>query len=341
MRIVIEAGLFARKLSPEERGELLALFIAAQKGPHSIEVSPENAPDFLRWVEEFDPATREMLWGAVLRGVKARARSRRRFTIHVADVKSASWKEKRLPLEVATRIAGQPLTLLLESGINEPAFLQAVSRIQKDFDIERLKKERAVDYRTYGGIQANWKWLEANAHDPEVASRHWVLCDSDARRPWKQAPDGSVPSGLGSGADRLARCCLQHGVRHHILRRRFIESYLPLPAVQWWASLDPPQRPESRMEKYDAFARMTPEQRHHFNMKGGFAQDAKDVGRAHEAGDLYETMSEPDKRTLHEGLDVKIADLFRERHQIQPSWLRNDGQSAELEAIIDAILELV
>ena len=340
MRIVIEASLLAREHSMEEHGALLSLFHAGMKALHTVEVSPEDSPDFRRWLGALDERTQSLCEAAATKAIKERGR-RMRFTIRVADVKTASWPDRRLPLEVAIRIASQPLTLLLESGINEPAFLQAVSRIRKDFDLERLRKSHAVDYRTYGGVQANWKWLEANAHDPEVAFRHWVLCDSDARRSWKQPAHGSVPSGIGSAVDKLARCCLQHGVRYHILRRRFIESYLPLPVVQWWASLEAPSRAESRAERAAAFARLTPEQRHHYNMKGGFSRDARDLGRAMDAGDLYDTVSVQDKLTLDVGLDEKIAEMFREKYQIQPSWLRNDGQSPEVEEIVDAILELV
>lgn len=337
MRIVIEASLLARKHSTEERGAMLSLFIAGQKGPHTVEVSPSDSPHFRRWVETFDEATQEIVRAALFRAVKEQGR-RRRLAVHVADVTTASWAEVRLPLDVAVRVVGQPLTLLVENARNEPAFLRALTRLRRDFNFDALVASGAIEPRTNGGIDENRMWLEQYATRPSVAMRTWVLCDSDTRRPWRRPTGSAAPAELGTGARKLTECCQKHGVRLHVLARRFIESYLPLPAIQQWAAFHEP----SRNPKFWSLSRLTAEQRHHYNMKEGFAQDKKDAGHAAKVGRLYDGVDQSDLDVLKKGIAKDIADLFHEKDfRIAEQWLRTDKQEEEVHEIVDAIMELI
>ena len=127
-------------------------------------------------------------------------------------------------------------------------------------------------------------------------------------------------------------------MRLHVLARRFIESYLPLPAVQQWAARSEP----NRTPKFSALSRLTAEQRHHYNMKEGFAQDKKEADHVAMVGSLYDGVPQSDLDVLERGIAKDIADLFHEKEfRIAEHWLRTDGQEAEVHEIVDAILELV
>ena len=120
MRIVIEANLLSRALSVTEDRDLLSLFLAGQQGHHSVDVSPEDSPDLKRWLSGLGERTKFLCETTLKRGLKERQR-RRRFTIRVADVKTPKWPDRRLPLDVAVKIAAQPLTLLLRSFGSRPS----------------------------------------------------------------------------------------------------------------------------------------------------------------------------------------------------------------------------
>lgn len=349
MRIVVEADLFSRSHSPEEHSALLSLFGLGLASHHAVEVRQDGSPAFRKWLGQRDRDTQALCERALDIGVKRSVRRRRLSTVHVADIPAPSWKDRRLPVEVALKLARRPLTLLLENSRNERAFLRVVTRLRKDFDLEALQQKGVVDCRTHGGIDENRKWLETYGQDPELALRCWVMCDSDARRPWKRAADGTTSPDLGRGAKAMDECCKQRGLRLHILERRFIESYLPPPAIQSWSSLKParlhehvPFPPSEREAKYEALTRLRPEQRHHYNMKKGFAQDKKDSEHEKKVGDLYTAVEQAVLDVLHDGIDENIADLFHEEDfRIHKPWITQDGQTAEVDKIVDSIVEML
>jgi hypothetical protein len=337
MRIIIEEDVFAGKLAEEDHGSLLELFLLSLSGRHTIEVSPEDSAPFRGWLGERDEATRSMFKRAQDAAIKQRAR-RRRVTIRVAKVAAPSWPERRMPLSTALDLARKPLTLLFENDRYERKFLSVISRLRRDFELESLVSRGAVDPRTHGGVDENRKWLDKYGKAPEVALRHWVMCDSDARRSWEHPKDGTVSKDLGSGASKMVKVCKECGIRLHVLRRRFIESYIPLPAFQKWSTWGG----SDRAEKHDALSRLTPAQRHYYNMKKGFTQDAKDVENARKVGNLYDGLDSVVRQSLADGIAENIADLFFEqRFGIAEQWLERDVQQREVDEIVDGIMELI
>jgi hypothetical protein len=337
VRIIIEADVFSGERSTEDHGALLSLFHIGLDGHHTVEIDPEDSSTFARWVDAREGETREMCKRARARGIKQRARKRRRQEIRVAKIQAPSWNDRRLPPMVALGVVRRPLVLLLENARNDRKFLGVLTRLRRDFDFERLVREGLVDPQTNGGIGENRKWLEEHGHRPELALRYWLMCDSDARRGWERPMDGSIPKGIGD-AEELAECCREHGVRLHILERRAIENYLPLPAIERWSAAG-----SDRAERYRALARLTPEQRHYYNMKRGFAQDVLNHKQAGREGDLYGGLDPQVKQTLDRGIGSDIADLFQEKDgfRILERWLVNDGQEDEAREIVDAIMELI
>jgi hypothetical protein len=171
-------------------------------------VDPEGTPAFRGWLDARDVQTRRMCEKALAAGLKQRARRRRR-EVRVAKVVAPLWTQRRLPLSVASRFVKRPLVLLLENEHNDGKFLRVFTRHRRDFDIDRLTQRGLLALDSKGGTGETRKWLEEHGNDPEIALRHWVMCDSDARRGWSRSPDGSLPAEVGDGARALAKHC--HG----------------------------------------------------------------------------------------------------------------------------------
>lgn len=148
--------------------------------------------------------------------------------------------------------------------------------------------------------------VEQRAKEPHSRLQTWVLFDSDALAPGK-------PS---SYSDGICETCRSRGVPFHRLSRRFIESYLPLDALDRWGT----ENREKGLPAVRAFKRMSPSQRHYYNMKEGFA---KDRPREAEVGSLYEHLPPRDREQLEHGFGEKIGMLFQDLHPGRQKQVRS------------------
>lgn len=157
----------------------------------------------------------------------------------------------------------------------------------------------------------------------EESLRLWALFDSDAREPGR-------PS---ASSEAILHACKQRQVAHHRLRRRAIENYLPVKALEAWAHLGGDRtRRTTRRKAVAAFAAMQPEHRHHYNMKAGFEKD-----RPTGIPPFFESYA--DHPDLQKGFSGSIADLFhQEDFAILEDWMEKDGQHDETVAMVQSIL---
>lgn len=156
------------------------------------------------------------------------------------------------------------------------------------------------------------------------------MFDSDAREPGSPSPQAS----------EICSLCSEIDLPHHMLRRRAIENYLPLEALEWWAERCLGHPRQMRVGQVAAFAAMPPRLRHHYNLKKGFDGD-----RPSGIPDIYSAyVDDPDLKT---GLDKNIAQLFLEgdymngQHEpalcFQETWLQEDGQVLETTEMLESL----
>lgn len=269
--------------------------------------------------------------------------------IRVAVTETPDWDapEPRLPVDVACRLLETPLRLLVENWRNDGAFVRACAGPTLRERLERAETNGWVEFANGGGLTEILPRVKRVGRDPLLALRLWVLFDSDARAPFNpktQKPiDASIPDKYGpskTSRDVNRACRRARGnIYSHQLRRRAIENYIPGRVLQAWAGSERGHEDE-RMRKIDAFLnQMTPEQRHHFNMKfskkskGGFGGDTRSGGIAPIYGEA-----------LRKNIDLatgfaKLADFYHEKTlSIDIAWF-NDGQLDELEPVIKSIFE--
>ena len=243
----------------------------------------------------------------------------------------------RLPLTDALRLLSRPFRIIAESDRNDRSFLLSMcTQEQRDF-LLRYEREGFIEFENGGGLEHMYERALELGTVP-LASAHalltWLLFDSDALQP---RPEGS-PS---AQSNRLKGACEQTGLSHYQLRRRFIESYLPLRALAGWVTLAPNREGrEQRRQRYDAFARLErPEQRHHFNLKKGFSGDRKRIENGETAGALFDDVSEADKLILERGLGQDLAEMYDPPCQkVAEADLRNDGGWAEMAPVIASLI---
>jgi hypothetical protein len=344
MRIIIEESVFRDDRGVEHYADILALFRLGLNR-HTIEIEPAKSPLFAGWLEQEGARTGRMCRQVLAEGVKRRARTRRMRTVRVADVATATWDTTpRLPVTEAARLLKRPLRILLENGRNDRNFLRIITRLVDGFDLHRLVADEMVEIATNGGIDENRVWIMGLR--PEEPHGMWAMCDSDALCAWSWPADRSVPKEFGDGAKKLWEACRDRGVYLHVLQRRAIDNYVPLPVIQQWSF----HREDKRKDIYEALVGLSAEQRHHYNMKDGFSAK-RDQEYTLRADSIFAKLDAGTRATLEDGLNTRtfsVAGLFDEERlhaemkiHIFPRWLLQDGQEAEAQRIAQSIRELL
>jgi hypothetical protein len=231
----------------------------------------------------------------------------------------------RIPLAGARSFLDSPFVILLEDASSDRAFLERMLTDQeRDFLLRRIGTG-VVRIDHGGGIGPTTRRVRADATVPSSRHTLWVLFDSDAMRP-------GYPS---AASDQLLTACGR--IPNHRLQRRYAESYLTLHALHGRAAnIARRDEREARLQHFRAFAQMRDEQRHHYNMKEGFDGDA---GRPDAtAGQLYDSLSDGDRRTLARGFGPHVNDLFADGSVTEADLRRDTAGWDELRPVITDLL---
>ena len=181
--------------------------------------------------------------------------------------------------------------------------------------------------------------VRSRASDKMRIHRMWVVFDSDAL----------VPNCPSAEAESKAVACRAAGARFHMLLRRAIENYLPPEIID--NSLPRSSGPSAARKAAGALRRLSPEQRAHYNLKGGFNADlarvspgGKDAAMRDRIQALYAQLgADGDRDALSGGFGRDIAELFvpnpaAGRPRISEATRRSDGQEPEMHALIRSIV---
>ena len=325
MRVVVDADLFLP--SAADPLVLCALLQLGFEGRHDIQTDPAESPSVQHWLSQRDDAMRDSCRLALDLGIEHDALSPSRRAIRVAPVDQPQWDrdEPALPLDVGLHLLRTPFSVLLEDSLGDKWFLLAVATAERKCRLQEFERKGWLEFSHGGGITGIERRLESLLADRGRILRTWALFDSDALRP-------GAPSDASQAA---ARACSARSVAYHRLRRRAIENYVPLPALERW------NRTDEQKRRVRALGRLTPAQRHHYNMKHGFSGDANRLDRCR-VGDLYDGLDEDTRSALDHGIDRDIAGLFRERlFRMETWWFEQDGQSDETDGMLDELLSLL
>jgi hypothetical protein len=253
---------------------LFSLWRHGAQGRHILSV--EHSRDaFERWLGDWpvEHALRVEIERAEAQGADALGRSplpELRIEICAGGRERDSWEpQPRLCLETALRLMERPLQLLVENQRSDGAFLLALHRALASWDealyelFEELREVYGVVFLHGGGNLEIANALRViKAQKDEVGLRRtWTMIDHDGKR-------ADIPHENSDEAMRVAHGC---GVPHHRLKRRAIENYIPLAALELLvARLAKGSRQQAR-QALDAYKSelMTDEARWFYHLKDG------------------------------------------------------------------------
>ena len=322
MRVILAPGVFR---PPVDDTLIIAIFRYALDGRHRVEAELQ-APPALAWLETQSPRVQEEIRFAVDWSIEAEALEPSATPIIVSADQQNDWTSVPVQIRIddLRTLLDTPFSIVLEDANSDKEFLLKMLTSEEHAFIVGQLSRGLIRIEHGGGIPNMRKQITDRARVPAHRHRTWALFDSDALRP-------GVPS---ADSELLRRACA--GIPHYQLKRRYVESYLPGPSLHNWAGSgrDRDTR-RARFELLGAFLRMTPEQRHHFNMKHGFAQDSKRTDAI--AGDLYDSVAEKDTITLRAGFGERIRELFG-GDSVTELHLRRDSGWSELRPAITELL---
>lgn len=341
MRVVLHDEIFAEGASAVT--DLVRLFACGWRGPHALETDPPTLiepgqfihypPMLNSWLRCQSSSLQSECETALALGPIRIAEQMPVRSIHV--VLNAQTKEGSTPalsVPAAVRFLTLPLLLKVENKINDRRFIIATAPSEWKTKIEEFEQERWLRFDHGGGGDLHTQ-LEHLAQDSDECMRTFVVADSDALR-------RGLPS---AQAKALKSKCDQLGIPIHLLYRRAIENYIPLPLLRAWAYRhgDPAEQ-HKRQRLVDALSQLLEEQRHHYFMKQGFAGEAKRNDLAKNQADLFQGLPPDVYDALAHGFGNQICELFDSTlYQHKESWFLQDDTQGEIVPFLNNLLRYI
>lgn len=226
-----------------------------------------------------------------------------------------------------------PVHIVVENAESDKAFLDALIRAFSRTALRGALNKGWCVIVSAGGCGEITKRVKELVNKTQKGPRRiLVLADSD-----RLIPDGFAKTGTKTRPMIvLEECRNEYHVETFLLRKREIENYLPIIALEGWT------REKAHVLK--AFKELSSLQRDHYDMKKGFSDDDGNFVIPADQQEFYEGVDKTILGDLHTGFGDKVWTLFTES-----SYVINKAKlcetcpddPSELERILDAIESLL
>lgn len=197
-------------------------------------------------------------------------------------------------LEVMLGDLGRPAVMVVENVNADGDFVKGLARIFGNKMVITAVDEGWLDIEHGGGSGVRAAAQNA-AERFRMSIRVFVLFDSDRLLPTDEAKCAQAAAALA-----------QVGVSVHVLRLREAENYLPNRALAASGRSYRPRDQRSLSARIDALTRLQAHQRGHFDMKNGFRLHQGDVQIPDKQLDLFDDVSDADRRQLVGGFGAGV-----------------------------------
>ncbi len=294
MRITIDTGVAN---DPDAHRWLDRILHRIEDGWHVWDLT--DAPDVAAieattWVS--DPGRqghrlRELLVKTTGRGAWTLAPHGRRVRV-TADPTAPD----ELAPEQASRLADEPLVILVENRNSDGAFVRRVVR-ELDNSLHALWESdgEPIRFDSMGGRGEMPRAVEGRTNGLPYRPRLVAIIDSDRKGPG---------DGESANARRLRQVCDEHGLPCWVLAKREAENYLP--GVLLAARRDAGAEYFRRVE---AWERLSEEQKDFFDMKRGLRATPSAVGE-----NPFDGLPEADRETLAAGFGANVYECWNVWH---------------------------
>jgi hypothetical protein len=316
--------------------DLLRLFATAVDGRHRVQPAGTPSNAWSTWLEALPADAQEAVKFAADWSTKENASRPSSITFDVALRTQSAWSKDELTLGDAVDLAYRPHYLFLENAESDGCFLMAMLTVEERDWLENLREREWLVFYTAGGLLEIPKHVAWAKKARARLVRAAVLFDSDAVEAPASTPesDANFMKRLHENSLAVLKTCreAQAGddaiLAHYVLRRRAIENYIPMAALERWADSVNGSNRRNRQKLVAAFAALPADRRHRYHLKKGYAKDRKRKPRPPTW--LPATTALP----LETGFSAAISDCFRSATNQE---LKQDGGFDELRPFIDTL----
>lgn len=333
MRVIISGRVIDAASSTADVWKLHRLLTLACEGRHAVLV--DSTERLHAWLDTIDSPTKSTYVSAL----ELCARQAATFpddaaTIHILPTVNSTWEDPlaKLTLDDALSVLSEPLGILLENAENDWHFL---CRIMRPSERERLQRavQKCWAEPVHGGGSTLIKQLASRTKISAKGLRTFVVFDSDRLHPDECAAAWTPNRSVKCQAFEWEKVVRQQlPQRYWMLRRRFIESYMPQAELSRAAS----QNTNTHPNAVEAFARLTKAGRWYFNMKKGFVGDEQHKERCR---DLYNHINESDREALNNGFGSNLANHYNSATTLEFNW--DDDAREEAERALSKLMRLL
>jgi hypothetical protein len=298
VRVLVDEALFA---NPGLQGPLLALILAcgfSWEEHHRIIVATDEQGLYDQWLASLQENVREEVSSLVsaweLEETQP-ALGAGQWTVRIVADGLSAWNKPEMTLNIfeASALLSRPFEIHVEDDQSDRAFLLSIAKPQWRERLEELEEAGRLVFFHGGGLPNMLRRVKRLKNKKRSHRwRIWTMFDSDGLRPGGRS---TVARNLKSLAGRVV-------AGRWMLKRRFVESYIPQKALEAWASAD-----ESRRQIFDAWKGLDTEHKYHFNMKNGLG---KDVGRGDFAAARRFWVDHVDDPALQKGFGRKVSEVL-------------------------------
>jgi hypothetical protein len=287
-----------------------------------------------QWRDGLDANTVEAVALALEWSTKENAQRPSGVEVLVAARQDSAWSRLELTLADAVDLASRPFRVFVENAESDGRFLRAMLTPEEREWFDHLVEREWLLLQTAGGVTELKKCVAWAIETPSRCVRAAALFDGDAVEAPMAEPeaDAAFLARLHPNSRAALRCCRDaqagdaRAFPHHVLRRRSIESYLPISTLERWAHRASGTERARRQRLVRAFQALP--HRHRFHLKGGYA---KDRPRNPPPSWLPRT----GRRTvLEEGFGTAISECFDDARAQE---LAADGGFGELRPFLHAL----
>jgi hypothetical protein len=313
MRVIVAGQVVEACVGTTEARKLHQLLNHACDGRHVVLFDPPGSIE--GWLTATDDGTRGAYLTALgLSARRATALSATACTVRVDLTPECVWGDPVavLPLDEALALLAEPLGILVENSVNDWHFLTGIMRVSERQIVDRALQQGWAQV-LHGGGATIVAQIEARLTQPRLGFQTFVVFDSDRRHPTELHPRWQ-PTGqetcAGFLVETLTRAHLSS--RYWMLRRRYIESYMPRKELAEAVSAN------VHPDAVEAFFRLREEARWFFNVKSGFRGDEPAENR-HRCRDLYDDVAAEDREALYRGFG-RIAEQYVKATSREFDW---------------------
>ena len=326
MIVIVSENVVQAVVGTPDAYKLHRLLGFACERRHVVYFDPPSCVE--AWVAKTEDGCREGYQKAIKNaGREARCLERDAAMLRIDQIATPDWgdPEAILPLDDALKVLGQKLGFVLEHADNDWHFLLGMMLQSQRKRILHAVEQGWAEPVHGGGADIKAR-LNARLEQPYIGLRTALMFDSDRMHPDELGPDwhpNQIPAGkkqcLPYDWEKLAQEKLPN--RYWRLQRRFIESYMP--KVEFAKALEDKYKNSS----FEAFWRMTQDQRWYYPMKKGFEKDKQYELRQR---NLYSELSESDTEALQTGFGREFARHYAAALERDFAWDDEARKEAEI-----------